>query len=108
MTKRATAIAINVNVEAMIAETAYYKAEQRGFSAGDEVADWLAAEREVHAILSASEPPPTRRRAATGSRATKKAPTKKAATTPSTTRASTTKGPRKTRSPKAESVPNTD
>ena len=31
----------------MIAEAAYYRAQQRGFSAGGEVDDWLAAEREV-------------------------------------------------------------
>lgn len=32
---------------AMIAEAAYYRAEQRGFSGGDEAADWLAAEAEI-------------------------------------------------------------
>lgn len=31
----------------MIAETAYFRALQRGFSGGDAVEDWLAAEREV-------------------------------------------------------------
>jgi hypothetical protein len=31
----------------MIAEAAYLRAEQRGFSGGDSVADWLAAEKEV-------------------------------------------------------------
>lgn len=33
--------------EQMIAEAAYYRAEQRGFSPGLELADWLEAEAEV-------------------------------------------------------------
>ena len=32
-----------------ISDLAYRKAEQRGFSAGNEVEDWLEAEREVDA-----------------------------------------------------------
>ncbi|MDF1584009.1 MAG: DUF2934 domain-containing protein [Methyloprofundus sp.] len=32
----------------MIARCAYYKAEQRGFVAGDELEDWYAAEQEVN------------------------------------------------------------
>ena len=35
----------------LIAKTAYYKAEGRGFTPGQELADWLAAEREVAAML---------------------------------------------------------
>jgi hypothetical protein len=35
----------------MIAEAAYFKAEQRGFMAGDDLTDWLAAEAEVDALL---------------------------------------------------------
>lgn len=31
----------------LIAETAYYRASQRGFSGGAEVEDWLAAEAEI-------------------------------------------------------------
>lgn len=31
----------------MIAETAYYKAEKRGFMPGNEIQDWLEAEKEV-------------------------------------------------------------
>ena len=31
----------------MIAEAAYYKAEQRGFVVGDEELDWLEAEQEL-------------------------------------------------------------
>jgi Protein of unknown function (DUF2934) len=38
---------------AMIAEAAYLRAEQRGFARGYELEDWLLAEREVHALLSA-------------------------------------------------------
>lgn len=35
----------------MIAEAAYFKAEQRGFAAGDTVRDWCEAEAEVDARL---------------------------------------------------------
>jgi type IV secretory pathway VirB10-like protein len=38
---------------AMIAESAYLRAERRGFAPGHEVDDWFAAEREVDALLSA-------------------------------------------------------
>jgi hypothetical protein len=31
----------------MIADAAYYRAEQRGFGAGHELEDWLAAEAEI-------------------------------------------------------------
>jgi hypothetical protein len=37
----------------MIAESAYLRAERRGFAPGHEVDDWSAAEREVDALLSA-------------------------------------------------------
>jgi chromosome segregation ATPase len=37
--------------ERMIAEAAYYKAEHRGFAAGDTVRDWCEAEAEVDARL---------------------------------------------------------
>lgn len=36
----------------MIAEAAYFHAEQRGFAPGGEVEDWLAAEAEVDALLA--------------------------------------------------------
>lgn len=36
----------------MIAEAAYLRAEQRGFSAGDPMDDWLNAEREVDRLLN--------------------------------------------------------
>lgn len=35
------------NREQRIAEAAYWRAERRGFGAGQELDDWLAAEREV-------------------------------------------------------------
>ena len=35
----------------MIAVAAYHKAEQRGFAPGHAVDDWLAAEREIDALL---------------------------------------------------------
>ncbi|HEX4266939.1 MAG TPA: DUF2934 domain-containing protein [Steroidobacteraceae bacterium] len=38
---------------AMVAEAAFLRAERRGFAAGDEVEDWLAAEAEVDALLRA-------------------------------------------------------
>ena len=38
---------------AMIAEAAYLRAEQRGFASGYELEDWLLAEHEVDALLSA-------------------------------------------------------
>jgi hypothetical protein len=36
----------------LIAETAYLKAERRGFRGGDPVQDWLEAEKEVDASLA--------------------------------------------------------
>jgi hypothetical protein len=38
--------------EQMIAEAAYYRAEQRGFAPGHEMADWLLAEADVERALS--------------------------------------------------------
>ena len=38
---------------AMIAQSAYLRAERRGFAAGGEIEDWLAAEAEVDALLRA-------------------------------------------------------
>lgn len=35
----------------MIAEAAYFRAEQRGFIPGNEFDDWLAAELEIDALL---------------------------------------------------------
>jgi hypothetical protein len=39
---------------AMIAENAYFRAAARGFQEGDPVADWLASEREVDALLAST------------------------------------------------------
>lgn len=41
----------------MIAEAAYYRAEKRGFTGGDPIADWVAAEAEVDALLPAGRTP---------------------------------------------------
>jgi hypothetical protein len=37
---------------AMIREAAYYKAEKRGFSAGNDAQDWADAEREIDELLA--------------------------------------------------------
>jgi hypothetical protein len=37
----------------MIAEAAYYMAEQRGFAQGGDIEDWLRAEKQIDAVLSA-------------------------------------------------------
>jgi len=54
MTKKAS-VADPKQMKAMIAKTAYYKAEQRGFVPGFEEDDWLAAEREVQAMVGKSK-----------------------------------------------------
>jgi hypothetical protein len=38
----------------MIADAAYRRAERRGFTGGDAVADWLDSEKEVDALLTRS------------------------------------------------------
>jgi hypothetical protein len=43
---------------ALIAEAAFFRAEKRGFSAGHEVEDWLAAESEVDAELMSARSGP--------------------------------------------------
>lgn len=53
-TKRTAAAKIAVTPEqryCMIAEAAYFHAERRGFR-GDPVKDWVAAEKEIEALLS--------------------------------------------------------
>jgi len=40
-----------VNLDAMIAEAAYYKAEKRGFSPGNDIRDWLEAKSEIIALV---------------------------------------------------------
>ena len=42
-------------IQAWIAEAAYYRAQNRGFEPGRETEDWLAAEAEVLARVSAGE-----------------------------------------------------
>ena len=42
--------------EARIAEAAYWRAERRGFTAGQELDDWLAAEKEVDGATSRNAP----------------------------------------------------
>jgi hypothetical protein len=37
----------------MIAEAAYYMAQQRGFAQGGEIEDWLLAEKQIDAVISA-------------------------------------------------------
>ena len=37
--------------EYMIAEAAYYRAERRGFSPGNEMEDWLQAETEIDSLI---------------------------------------------------------
>jgi hypothetical protein len=39
---------------AMIAESAYLRAERRGFAPGGEADDWVAAEKEVDSLLNAN------------------------------------------------------
>jgi hypothetical protein len=45
-----------VELHAQIAERAYLRAQLRGFAPGQELDDWLAAEAEIMAGASASEP----------------------------------------------------
>ncbi len=35
-----------------VAETAYFRAQQRGFSGGQELEDWLEAEKELNGALA--------------------------------------------------------
>jgi hypothetical protein len=51
-TARRTEVSENMR-RSMIAQAAYLRAERRGFTGGDEVEDWLAAEAEVDALLRA-------------------------------------------------------
>jgi hypothetical protein len=45
----------------LIAEAAYYRAQQRGFCGGDPIQDWLEAEAEVTLKLARALPPRERR-----------------------------------------------
>ena len=54
ITGAATGITVSAETRrAMIAQAAYLRAERRGFTAGGEEEDWLAAEAEVDALLRA-------------------------------------------------------
>ena len=46
------AVVIAEERQRMISEAAYYLAEQRGFSSGDELGDWLQAESMINTALS--------------------------------------------------------
>lgn len=46
------AVILNEERQLMIREAAYYLAEQRGFSSGSELGDWLQAESQVSASLA--------------------------------------------------------
>ncbi len=37
----------------MVAQAAYYRAAERGFSPGNELEDWIAAEAEIEQLLAA-------------------------------------------------------
>jgi hypothetical protein len=52
----AAAAAVKADFTAVVAERAYFLALHRGFAPGHELDDWLAAEREVAAMLAAAEP----------------------------------------------------
>ena len=45
-----------INIDAMIAEAAYYKAEKRGFYPGNDISDWLEAKREIIALVYGDNP----------------------------------------------------
>ena len=45
-----------INLDAMIAEAAYYKAEKRGFYPGNDIRDWLEAKREIIALVYGDNP----------------------------------------------------
>lgn len=49
------------HVKPMIAEAAYFKAKKRGFSPGDELCDWLEAERDILGLAYKNSLQPKRR-----------------------------------------------
>ncbi len=42
---------VAIPLQQMISEAAYFRAEQRGFAAGNEMSDWLDAEGDVQCML---------------------------------------------------------
>jgi hypothetical protein len=47
-----------INLDAMIAEAAYYKAEKRNFYPGHEIRDWLEAKNEIFRQIHGDNPLP--------------------------------------------------
>ncbi len=47
---------LDLNLKAMIAEAAYYKAEKRAFTPGNELRDWLEAKREIIRMVYGDQP----------------------------------------------------
>ena len=43
------------DLQTLISEAAYYRAERRGFAPGGEVEDWLAAEAEIMSRIDAED-----------------------------------------------------
>jgi hypothetical protein len=58
------AVRVKPDSAALVAERAYFKAEQRGFAPGREIEDWLEAERELHGAVKPKKAPPRRKAAA--------------------------------------------
>jgi sterol desaturase/sphingolipid hydroxylase (fatty acid hydroxylase superfamily) len=52
----APAYEIDFNLKSMIAEAAYYKAEKRAFTPGNELRDWLEAKREIIRMVYGDKP----------------------------------------------------
>ena len=50
--KKSSSFKSDQDYQEMIAEAAYYKAEQRGFVPGFEEEDWLEAENEIISMLN--------------------------------------------------------
>jgi hypothetical protein len=55
-------------IAAMIAEAAYYKAEQRGFAGGNPEQDWWEAEKEIESLLAVPRTRGNGKRARTSTR----------------------------------------
>jgi hypothetical protein len=77
MTKQSNAATLPASFEAMVAEAAYFKAQQRGFESGHELNDWLEAEHEVHALLSETGRPAVKRARKTTKTSNSTAPRKR-------------------------------
>ena len=70
MSKTTTAVPASAQLEAEIARIAYLKSEQRGFLPGQELDDWLEAEREVTSSRTGKKP--AQKKAAAKKKAAKK------------------------------------